>query len=173
MKKHCYSVAVLCCLILLSHAPAMGQQRVCADVPLGNVLVVNDEVRVAILISEPDGIDAWGMTLIYDNTKVTYSRVEASNMEWFILNGLENTPGEVTMGAFASPPLTPGAPDTLCYVVFTEIVDEPDPGLACFSLRATGFTDFLSGTEDCVTSDCRVPVETSTWGRIKAMWEGR
>jgi hypothetical protein len=134
--------------------------------------MIGEETRVPLLITDPNGIDAFGMLIIYDNTKFSYARTEPSVITtgWLALNGNENVPGEITIGGFNTTPISVANPDTLLFIVFDEIVDEPDPDLSCIAMRTMNFSDDLAGTIDCVSSRCTTPTEHTTWGRIKALW---
>jgi hypothetical protein len=146
--------------------------HVCAASEPDNVLVIGEQTRVAILIDEPLGVGAFGLVLIYDTAKVVYSRVDKSGAtdHYIIVSGAENVLGEVTIGGFGTPPISVSTPDTLCYVVFDEIINDPNPRTSCLSLQTTNFIDDIESSPDCYSNRCLTPAEDTTWGRIKSLW---
>jgi len=171
MSRYCYCIVAVFSFFLLYNAPAMAL-TVCAASEPNNVLVTGEQTRVAILIDEPLGVGAFGLVLLYKTARVSYSRVDKSGAtdHYIIVSGAENILGEVTIGGFGTPPISVSAPDTLCYVVFDEIVDEPNPLLSCLRLSTTNFIDDIELSPDCHSRGCFTPAEDTTWGRIKALW---
>ncbi len=171
MKHYCYCVVALWIFFLLCHAPAAALS-VCAENPLGNTLNIGEQIRVPILIDQPNGVGAFGFLLKYDVLKVSYVEVQKSvaTQGFIVVSGNENFPGEITIGGFGTPPISTTDPDTLCFVLFDEIIDEPNAELSCIFMTAMNFTDDIGTAPQCITNKCQVPIETGTWGRIKALW---
>lgn len=171
MKHFYYCVVALWIFFLLCHAPAAALS-VCAESPLGNTLNIGEQVRVPILIDQPNGVGAFGLLLKYDTVKVSYVSVQKSvaTQGFVIVSGNENFPGEVTIGGFGTPPISTTDPDTLCFVIFDEIVDEADVNASCLWMSITNLTDDIGTAPDCITNRCITPTETGTWGRVKALF---
>lgn len=171
MSRFCYCIIAAMILLQLIGAPVMAL-NVCPASEPDNTLNVGEQTRVPILIDEPSGVAAFGLLLKYDTDKVSFVAVEKSGAtdHFLFLDGVENTLGEVTIGGFGTTAISVTDPDTLCYVVFDEIVNESDPLQSCLSLSTSEFVDDIASSPDCYSSRCLTPEENTTWGRIKALW---
>jgi hypothetical protein len=135
--------------------------RVC---PPAALPVSSSPIDVPILINEPGGVDAFGFSCIFDADRLEYMTTVASGMtsEWFVLDGVQNSPGEVTVGGFNVDAIPVGQPaDTLCYLRFNLLTSEPG------TLLLRDFVDDLAGTPNCAGT--LLGVEPITWGRLKAL----
>jgi hypothetical protein len=172
MSRYCCCIVAVFSFFLLYNAPAVAL-NVCPVSEPDNKLVIGEQTRVPILIDEPSGVAAFGFVLKYDTTKVNYVAIEKTGItdHFIVLDGADSDPrGQVTIGGFGTPGISVSNPDTLCYVVFGEIVDEPDPQKSCIEMHTFNFVDDIASSPDCYTRGCFVPAENTTWGRIKALW---
>jgi hypothetical protein len=135
--------------------------RVC---PPAALPVSSSPVDVPILINEPGGVDAFGFRCIFDTDRLAYVATLKSGItgEWFALDGVENSPGEVTIGGLNADAIPVGQPaDTLCYLRFNLLTSEPG------TLLLRDFVDDLAGAPNCAGTV--LEVEPISWGRLKAL----
>jgi hypothetical protein len=125
-----------------------------------------DVVDVPILIDDPSGLQAFAFDLLFDRDVASYEYTTPSILTrgWPALDGSENAQGAVTIGGFATEPISSSSPDTLCYVTLTVLIT------GHLSLAVTDFQDDLAGTPDCI--DSLTAIDASSWGRMKAFYGG-
>lgn len=107
-----------------------------------------DTVVVPVTLSNVAGlaVKAFGFRFIFPNDKLLFQRVEQTETltaDWFIVDGQENDPGEITIGGFNTTAVTSSG--VLLNVVFTTT---ETPGLDSLQLR-----EFVDDIDDATTSD--------------------
>lgn len=147
--------------------PAGAQPSVCPGDTEG---APGEVVCVPILIDNPQGIDAFGLEMLYDSAFLQFESVVRSQLTaaWTALDGNETTPGTVNVGGFDPTPIATSAPDTLGYVCLTVATPSQTS-----SYTFTSFQDDLAGAADCSGAFNPVnPVSSESWGRLKERYGG-
>jgi len=100
-----------------------------------------DLVKVSFFIDNPEGIEAFGLSLSYPKDKLEFVVVEATELtgNWLQLGGSSEIPGEIIVGGFNTEPLMGGASGELFQVIFKS----RDRSLSTIDFEITELVDDL------------------------------
>jgi hypothetical protein len=107
-KKH---IIILVVALALSAAATPGGAQLSVTLPDTATAPAGQVVVIPVQLDNPGNlpIDAFGMKFTFPASLASYVKVEQAGTltdGWFVVNGSENAPGEVTVGGFHTVPVT-------------------------------------------------------------------
>jgi uncharacterized delta-60 repeat protein len=99
-----------------AHQLSLRQQRLAPQEEFGE----QEIVKLALLVDNPAGLNAFGLRLHYPSDKLELLKVQRANLtaEWMQLEGRALSPGEIIIGGFHEQPIANAARGELFEVLF-------------------------------------------------------